>query len=385
MDIKKTRFYQEFEQGQESINKGIPLGSELLSFSNAINGLQKSKIISVASPPKVGKSTFVNYAFILQPFLYSLEHNIDIQWVYYSFEMDLITQQYDFSSFFLMNDYNIYKIPLENGQTRNGENHIFLNSAYLRGRYLDDNGDIIRVHPKVRDALFEVYNNRIVPLFGVYDVKGKQVKEGKILFTENRINPTGMWRDIWNLAEKEGTIIKEKYKDSEGKIKEKFVSYVPNNPNKFIIFVVDHMRKFNLERGFSLKQNIDKASEYMVIARNLFGWTFVPIIHTNRTISDVSNMKFMGEYLYPDSDSIKDSGNLSEDSDLVITLFNPNDSKYNLSKHFGLQLKDKYDNELYPNLRTIHIVESRYCEYPQHFAVNMFGNVKSFKQLEKKK
>jgi hypothetical protein len=48
-------------------------------------------------------------------------------------------------------------------------------------------------------------------------------------------------------------------------------------------------------------------------------------------------------------------------------MFNPNDDKYNLKKHFGQCLKDVKNNLLHPNIRTIHLVESRHCAYPQHF------------------
>src|SRR5690606_37783969 len=93
------------------------------------------------------------------------------------------------------------------------------------------------------------------------------------------------------------------------------------------------------------------------------------------------NMKHYNEYLYPTAESIKDTGNLSEDADYVFTLMNPNDDKYKLNSHFGLELKDTFDNLKYPDLRTIHLVESRHCEFPMHFKVNMLGGVKEFEQL----
>ena len=43
-----------------------------------------------------------------------------------------------------------------------------------------------------------------------------------------------------------------------------YISYQPNNPKKIKIVVIDHIRKLKLERGWQLKQTIDKMSEYMV-------------------------------------------------------------------------------------------------------------------------
>jgi hypothetical protein len=73
--------------------------------------------------------------------------------------------------------------------------------------------------------------------------------------------------------------------------------------------------------------------------------------------------------------------NLAEDADYVFTIFNPNDERYKLTKHFGLQIKDSKGNPLFPNMRTIHLVESRHCVFPQHFRADMLGNLKSFKQI----
>ena len=65
----------------------------------------------------------------------------------------------------------------------------------------------------------------------------------------------------------------------------------------------------------------------------------------------------------------------------MLTLFNPNDEKYNITKHFGLELKGKQGNEFYPNYRSLHLVESRSTECPQHLRLNMYGNSNYFEPL----
>lgn len=74
--------------------------------------------------------------------------------------------------------------------------------------------------------------------------------------------------------------------------------------------------------------------------------------------------------------------NLSEDADYVFTMFNPNDDKFKITTHFDLPLKDRKGNPFYPNMRTLHLVESRHCIFPQHFRTEMRGNIKSFKKIE---
>lgn len=56
-------------------------------------------------------------------------------------------------------------------------------------------------------------------------------------------------------------------------------------------------------------------------------------------------------------------------------MFNPNDEKYNLTKHFGIELAN------YLNYRSIHIVESRDSESPLCIQTNMFGGVNMFQGI----
>jgi hypothetical protein len=115
--------------------------------------------------------------------------------------------------------------------------------------------------------------------------------------------------------------------------------------------------------------------------RDICNYTFVPLIHTNRSISNIESIKFAKDELYPTSDDIKDTSNMSEDCDYLFTIFNPNEDKFKLQKHFGVDIRDSKGNPLYLNMRTIHLVESRHCIYPQHFRTIMRGNLKSFEQL----
>jgi len=129
---------------------------------------------------------------------------------------------------------------------------------------------------------------------------------------------------------------------------------------------------------------VDKYVEYQVEFRNWCGFTFVDIIHLNRNLSDISRLKYNSEFLYPTGDDIKETGNLSEDSDYVFTLMNPNDEKYGINKHFGLQIKSTSNDELYPGYVSLHLVESRDTECPAHFRTIMKGNVNVFESLEEK-
>lgn len=374
-------FIESYKKGQEGGNKGIPLSGGLSKISEAINGVQRARIYGLASAPKVGKSTLADVMFVIEVFLYCLEHNIELDIQYYSYEIARVNKEFDLSVHFLNRDHGITHIKLEEGQTKEGKSEIEISSDYLMGRLIDDQGNQIKVKESVEKVLKIVYEERIVPLFGEFDAEGNQISQGVITFHQNRNNPTGIWKELLNHASENGKFNYKRWK-KDGVEHKRIVGYTPNNPEKFTIVILDHLRKVIPERGFTLKQTVDKTIEYQVELRNWCGYTFLDIIHLNRSMTDMNRIKFAGDLLYPNSDDIKDSGNLAEEADYMFTMFNPNDERYNLSKHFGKTIKDNQGNELYPNMRTIHLVENRHGFYPQHFVTNMLGNIKKFDKLE---
>lgn len=124
-----------------------------------------------------------------------------------------------------------------------------------------------------------------------------------------------------------------------------------------------------------MKQNIDKFLEYSTYLRNICGFTFIHVVHSNRSISNIDRIKYAGETLYVTSEDIKDSGNVAEECTIVLTMFNPQDEKYKLERHFGVDLASQ------PNYRSIHVVESRYTDCPQHIQTNMYGGINLFTPL----
>lgn len=365
-------FIEEFKKGQKGGNFGLPTG--LKPLDKAIDGVQKKAIYSIGAASKVGKTTFADQCFVLEPYLYTLQKpEIIIDWIYFSFEIDRIKKEFKYASYFFYKDYGISSF------TYNGVTYE-LSSRYLLGKMRDDLDNIIPVTLEHKEILKEIYYKRIVPLFGEYDMNGKRIKKGKIDFIEERNNPTGLRNYLINYAKNNGEFIYENYITiEEGKqiTKKRIMGYKPNNPNKYIIILTDHVRALRSERGYNLKQNIDKWLQYQVELRNTCNFTFVNIIHLNRSIGELDRIKFFSETLYPTGDAFKDTSNLSEDSDFVITLFNPHDEKYNIKKHFGRDITDL------PNYRSVHLVESRDTECPQHLATEFFGNINLFKSLNR--
>ena len=97
--------------------------------------------------------------------------------------------------------------------------------------------------------------------------------EEHVIFSTSR-NPTGVYNEVRRYMEENGQVYtrKQKVKDDFGNTKEvdAFDYYVPNDPNEYVIVFTDHASLIQAERGMTLKQSVDKLSEYFVILRNRY-------------------------------------------------------------------------------------------------------------------
>jgi hypothetical protein len=365
-----------YKQGQLGKNFGYTTGIKKLDM--AINGIQKKTTIGLAAAPKCGKTTLCDFAFVISPYLQAIRLNrLDkIRWIYLSGEIDRISKEFKFAAYFMYYDHGVFQHEYK-GKT------YFMNQDYLMGKQLhfneDDTSEIIPVTPEHDAYLKQVYVDRILPLFGVWDDNGKCIEKGKIDFIEDIENPTGINKYLMNYAKENGKFIEQDYwtvNDEKQRVQKKRITgYIPNDLDLTTIIITDHIRKLKRERGFTMKENIDKYLEYSTFLRNICLFTFIHIVHSNRNLGNVERLKFAGEWIYPTADDVKDSGNVAEECTILMTLFNPNDEKYNIQKHMNVELKD------HPNYRSIHITESRYTECPVHIQTNMFGGVNLFTSL----
>lgn len=368
-------FVTTFKEGKSGNAIGLTTGIPMLDV--ALNGIHRKYTYAIAAAPKVGKTTLADFCFLLSPYLQAeKEGTLDkIKWTYFSFEIDRISKEFKFAAFFMYHDYDVATFQYK-GKTYP------MSQDYLMGRLLHRDGDLIEpilVTPEHEEMLKKIYEKRIVPLFGRYNDKGIRVNEGLIDYIEVADTPTNIRKVVIDYANKHGTFNYENYQvlDNNGnKIsKKRMVSYVPGDPLAYHFFIIDHIRKFKREKGLSMKENIDKWLEYQTELRNVCKFTFIDIIHLNRGLSNIDRLKYMSNVIYPTADDIKDSGNVSEETTALLTMFNPGDEKYNIETHFGTNVK------AHPHYRSIHLADSRYTECPQHIQTNMYGGINTFTPL----
>lgn len=373
-------FVATFKQGQSGQNKGLTTG--IPGLDKAIGGIRKRHSYGLAAAPKCGKTTLADFCFVISPYLYlkAIGKLDDIEWIYYSYEIDRISKEFKFAAFFMYHDYQQKNYTFKEVTYEIDQDYLMGAKLYVKevidGKEITD---FIPILPEHEEMLKSIYVNRIIPMFGEFDTDGNQIRPGKIKIIEEQDNPTGMYKYLLSHARTHGELRTENFFVTNAKgqqeKKERIIGFKDREPHKFRVVVVDHVRKLVKERGYGMKENIDKWLEYSTIIRNRCGYTFVNICHSNRGVSNTQRLQHAGEMIFPTSDDVKDTGNLAEESTVLMTLFNPNDEKYNLTRHMGVELKD------FPNYRSLHITESRYTPSPSHVQLNMFGGINYFTPL----
>ena len=198
-------------------------------------------------------------------------------------------------------------------------------------------------------------------------------------------NPTGVWNRIRRFALANGTlygkgisgkavpwkITLNSYLSSHEEDKRKIIipeselprpmrnyemEFVQDDPHMILQIVLDHMGKPRSERGFTEKETIDKMSEYLAIARDLYGMNVVVINQFNRNIAGIQRR--VNTDLSPEQQDFKGSGNTYEDADVVVGLFNP--YKYNLKKYAGYEISKTVNDNGFSRFRAISLLKNSY-------------------------
>jgi replicative DNA helicase len=272
------------EEGLEGKYEGLSNGFNRLN--NYIFGVQRKCKTLIGGNSGTGKTTLCDY-MISNAIQDADKKGIKLDVFYYSYEIDKVTKQCNWLSSIIYNKYGITIAP----ETIKGLGQNRLSQSEL---------DIVNKEIPYMEEMFSRINFYFKPE-----------------------NPTGMYFTLWEHGKKHGKFTYESYTDHEGKQKQKIVSFKPYDPNWQCVVVLDHLSLMSLERGFSVKENIDKWSEYCVELSNQFGMSFFNISQFNDSLSSVERSKLKGVDISPQQSDFKNTRNPYDDSDVVIGLMNP--------------------------------------------------------------
>ena len=217
--------------------------------------------------------------------------------------------------------------------------------------------------------------------------------EEVISFMPSR-NPTGVWKDIKSYADAHGIVHTKtcKYKDELGveQIGEQFDYYEPNNPNEYVFIIIDHVSLLETERNLTLRECINKLSEYMVIFRNRY--RYIPVVVQQQSVETTNLDAFKNNKIRPTSSGLSDSKGPSKDCSIMLGITNP--FSHELREYLGYDIT-KFKGEF----RCLEVVLNRngssngICPLFFDGAINFFGELplpndkenleKVYKKLEK--
>lgn len=323
------------DRGRIGQNRWIPvpyprLGQHL--------GIAKRIYTLIGGAPGTGKSAFCHYTYILSAYnwWYKNQDNTDIKLkvIYRSMERSKIFTIGKWTCLWL---YSKYGIVLDVKD--------LFTWASQRSKVTD------QVYEKVVEA--RDYFERMQDVVHIID--GAE-------------NPTGVRNQLSDWANQNGKLVD---------ISQWERKYVPNNENLITVFVIDHIGRMKLERGFTKKQNIDKMSEYASIARDLFGFTPVIVAQLNRNITDVSRR--INTDLSPEESDFADSSNMFQDSDVVLALFDP--KRYGLRKYKDYDIYRTITKEGESRFRSVSMLKNSYGVDGVILGFQFVGEVGKFSEL----
>ena len=326
---------QAVQDGIDGRNSGIPMGFNRL---NRYIGIRKSTYFLVGGLTGSGKTSFVDDAFILNPFDWYINQKdpkIKLRIIYRSMER---------SRTYKMAKWVSRKIFLDHG--------IIIPISKLLGW--------TEKMSKDEHDLFLMYEDYIGAMDDV------------ITIIDGPENPVGIAKELKAHAEEHGEIVQvDKYNKR----------YVPNNENEITIVVIDHIGLLKLTKDQpTKKQAIDKMSDELRYARDFFGYTPVVVSQFNRDIANPIRIK-NGD-VEPQLEDFKESSQTQDDADVVLALFDPMRYKVDDPSGYALdKLRDQYGAKYYRSLR---LIKNSYGEDDVRIGLGFLGQVGMFKELRKK-
>lgn len=312
----RSRVLENLKERREKLfnNELNCIPSPFKRFSEDFVGIEQACQIAVTSTTKGAKSQFVSYTFIYKPLLFCYFTKADIE-------------------------YKVIYFPLEETPERILERFIsWLLFDFTNGR--------VRISPRDLRSTVNPVSEEILELIESDEIQDIiEYFENHVIFPSEKPNPTGMYFYCKKYAEEHGTVHTKpgKYTDELGNIKDydAFDYYVSDNPNEYKVIITDTINLIDTERGMTLKQSIDKWSEYCAkYLRNRYGYTIVQI--QQQSFDGEGNDAIRLGKLRPTIASLGDSKYVARDSDIVLGLFSP--FKFGLKDYEGYDITRFKDN-----------------------------------------
>ncbi len=321
--------YNSIERGKQGLNSG--LSTSLPKLDKLIYGIQRKWLTVAAGDSGSGKTSFVLYTQVFQTFQqYMRNPELDIHYLLFSFEMSAEVLLAKLLSTYIYEEYNkviSYDQILSLTDTLSEENYEIIVEAKQWLTIFESRCEII---------------DKPVTAKGLYAI----CKEWSRKF--------GTYKEI----EKTEEYVKE--------------DYVPNNPQQYLMVVVDHIKLLSVASGHTSKQEIDEACDYLIHFRNKCSFTINIVQQLNRNFKSMDRRQ--GGFSLLQLDDLSDSSGPAQAAETVIGIFHPFREKMARCEGYDVrQLKDR--------IRLIQILKNRFGIADKSIGVCFYGENSYWKEL----
>lgn len=283
-------------------------------FSEDFIGIEQACHYVITASTKGAKSQFTSYTFIYKPLMFCYYTKADI-------------------------DYKVIYFPLEETPER-------IMERFISWLLFDFSKGEIRISPRDLRSTTSPVDEEILDIINSDEIQDIiKYFEEHVIFPTEKPNPTGMYFYCKKYAEEHGKVTTKagKYTDEFGVVKdyEAFDTYVSDNPNEYRVIITDTTNLIDTERGMTLKQSMDKWSEYCAkYLRNRYKYTIVEI--QQQAFEGENNDSFKLGRLKPSIANLGDSKYSARNADIVLGIYSP--FKFGLSEYLGYDITKFKDN-----------------------------------------
>jgi hypothetical protein len=328
------------DEGKAGLNRGFSTGSPKLD--SVIQGLQRRTFIALGGGVGTGKTALTDHSFVLNPYR----------------EMLLILKEGLLKPLYLRVFYNSFEIEKVNKTAKWVCYDIYRDF----GKVFDINFVLSIGKNKISDEIY----TKVCEYQDYYEKM-----EDYVHIKDISNNPTGIYMDVKKYMDANGKVVDE-IKEVRGQ-QITFHKYIPNNPDEIVVVITDHIGLMRVEKDcHTKKERIDKYSEQAISLRNFYGVTSIALSQFNRELADLDRRKF--SELTPQLEDFKDTGNLCEDANTVIALFNP--LRYNITQYNNFEI-----NRVAGNYRPVIVLKTRDGSDMVKLNQNFLGQVGHFRDF----
>lgn len=317
---------EQIEAGRAGHNHGIPMG--LPKLESIIDGVTRETYTVIMSNSGAGKTSFALFAYVYRPLMLHLDDD-NFKILFFSLEMNEVSLYVKLLALYI---FETYGIELSFKKILSREKHYTLSDEYYEL--------IQRCTP---------WLEKVSKKLEIYD---KNINANKVYaILKTRLEEIGTFHET-----------------------ETRWTYTPNNPNLVYNVVIDHIGLIKPSTGNTLKQEMDLLSSYLVTLREKCGISPVVIQQANRDQGNIERFK-QGKSAFTINDT-KDSGNMVQDCNIMLALYNPNrDNLKNYRKYCIDQLGNNY--------RSLMVLKNRFGDCDVEVGLNFFGGINCFAELPK--